>query len=138
MTTKFLDYKNCTFNILLSWRCPKKKAFSDELPLCPQPPSSKAKILFYCRLAVSETRRTDTVLSNWQAIVALNLLVLQQGMGCHICVTVRLLVCQGGETMYWQATAHVRLSVNTVFFWNLPDDYLVSLLLLSVLFLPLP
>ena len=41
MTTKFLDYKIRTFKILLSWRFPRKTAFSDNSPLCPhaQPPS---------------------------------------------------------------------------------------------------
>ena len=37
----------------------------------------------------------------WQAIVAHNLVVLQQGMGCRICVKERLLVRQCGETMHW-------------------------------------
>ena len=52
MTTKFLDNKICTFKILLSWRFPRKQAFWDDFPLCPQGPApSKAKI---CRLAVSD------------------------------------------------------------------------------------
>ena len=39
MTAKFLDYKICTFKILLSWRFPQKKTlFLDDFPLCPQGP----------------------------------------------------------------------------------------------------
>ena len=38
MTTKFLDDKVCTFKILLSWRFPRKQAFLDDFPLCPQSP----------------------------------------------------------------------------------------------------
>ena len=55
MTTKFLDNKICTFKILLSWRFPRKQAFLEDFPLCPQgPPPQKRKFYFYCRLAVSE------------------------------------------------------------------------------------
>ena len=47
MTTKFLDNKNFKFKILLSWRFPRKQAFLDDFPICPQgPPPSKANILF--------------------------------------------------------------------------------------------
>ena len=57
MTTEFLDYKICTFTILLSWRFPRKTAVLDDLPLCPQcPPPQKRKFYLYCRLAVSEDR----------------------------------------------------------------------------------
>ena len=55
MTTKFLDYKICTFEILLSWRFPRKTVFLDNSPLHPTPnPPHKCKFYFYCRLAVSE------------------------------------------------------------------------------------
>ena len=44
MTTKFLDNKICTFKILLSWRFPRKQAFLDDFPLCPQgPPPLKSE-----------------------------------------------------------------------------------------------
>ena len=47
MTTELLDNKICTFKIVLSWRFPRKQAFLDDFPLCPQGPApSKAKILF--------------------------------------------------------------------------------------------
>ena len=49
MTTKFLDNKIRTFKILFSWRFPRKTAFQCS-------PPSKTKILFYCRLAVSERK----------------------------------------------------------------------------------
>ena len=52
MTTQFLDNKNRTFKILLLWRLPRKTAFLDNFPLCPQgPPPQKRKFYFYCRLA---------------------------------------------------------------------------------------
>ena len=56
MTTKFRDNKIFTFEFLLSWRFPRKQAFLDDFPLCPQgpPPPQKRKFYFYCRLAVSE------------------------------------------------------------------------------------
>ena len=38
MTTKFLDNKFSTFNFFWSWRFPWKTVFSDDFPLCPQPP----------------------------------------------------------------------------------------------------
>ena len=72
MTTKFLDEKICTFKILLSWRFPRKTAFLDEFPLCPQnaQPPQKRKFYFYCRLAVSERKRffcseIEKLLKNW-------------------------------------------------------------------------
>ena len=46
MTTKFLDYKICTFNILLSWRFPRKTAFMAEFPPPMPPPQKKTQILF--------------------------------------------------------------------------------------------
>ena len=72
MTTKFLDNKICTFNILLSWRFPRKQAFLDDFPLCPQkaPPPQKRKFYFYCRLAVSDSC-VDGALSE-RAPLALN------------------------------------------------------------------
>ena len=45
MTTKFLDYKNCAFRSLLSWRFPRKTAFLDEVPLCPNPPPESANFI---------------------------------------------------------------------------------------------
>ena len=58
MTTKCLDNKICTFNILLSWRFPrrkKKQRFGRFASLPPFPSSPrKRKFDFYCRLAVSE------------------------------------------------------------------------------------
>ena len=78
-------------------------------PMPPPPPPKKRKFYIYCRLAVSD----------WQAIVAHNLVVLQRGGGCRICVTVRLPVRTRGETMYWQASA------DTPFRYphkNVPDD----------------
>ena len=53
--------------------------------------------------------RRDAPTLDWQAIVTHNLVVLQQGMGCRICVTVRLPVLQCGGTMYWQADANTPL-----------------------------
>ena len=57
MATEFHDNKICTFEILSSWRFPRKKKknsiFGRFSSLRPQPPS-KAKIIFYRRLAVSE------------------------------------------------------------------------------------
>ena len=38
MTTKSLDNEICTFRILLSWGFPRKTAFLDKFPLCPQGP----------------------------------------------------------------------------------------------------
>ena len=48
MTTKFLDNKICTFKILLSWRFPRKTAFWDDFPVCPQgaPPSKRKTFIF--------------------------------------------------------------------------------------------
>ena len=47
MTTKFLDNKICTSKSLLSWRLPRKTAFLDDSPRCPQmPPLKKRKFLF--------------------------------------------------------------------------------------------
>ena len=69
MTTKFLDNKISTFKILLSWRFPRKQAFLDDFPLCPQgPPPQKRKFYFYCRLAVSDTSLES--LENGRIIVA--------------------------------------------------------------------
>ena len=54
MTTKFLDNKICTFNILLSWRFPRKTAFLDDFPLCPQdPPPGPSKTQNYIFIVVS-------------------------------------------------------------------------------------
>ena len=48
MTTKCLDNKICTFKIILSWRFPRKTAFLDDFPLCPQgAPPQKAKMCFF-------------------------------------------------------------------------------------------
>ena len=56
MTTKFLDNKIFTFNILLSWRFPRKIAFWTIFLPAPLPtPPEKRKFYFYCRLAFSET-----------------------------------------------------------------------------------
>ena len=47
MTTKIFDNRFRTFKILLSWRFPRKAAFWDNFPVCPQGPApSKAKSLF--------------------------------------------------------------------------------------------
>ena len=52
MTTKFLDNKICTFDILLAWRFPRKIALWDEVPLCPPmpppppPPLKSANFIF--------------------------------------------------------------------------------------------
>ena len=49
MTTKFLNNKMFTFKILLSWRFPRKQAFLDDFPLCPQgppPPLESANFIF--------------------------------------------------------------------------------------------
>ena len=55
--TKHLDNQICTFNVLLSWRFPRKTAFGDDLPLCPQgPPLQKRNLFFYCHLTVSGFR----------------------------------------------------------------------------------
>ena len=61
MTTKFIDSNICTFKILLSWRFPRKKKthfrrFSS-LPPMPPPLTQNCKFYFYCRLAVSESKR---------------------------------------------------------------------------------
>ena len=47
MTTKFLDNKICTFKILLSWRFPRKQAFWDNFPPCPQAPPLKSEIFIF-------------------------------------------------------------------------------------------
>ena len=62
ITTKFLDNRICTLKIWLSWRFPRKTAFLDDFPLCPQGPNppQKCKFYFYCRLAVSELRWGQT------------------------------------------------------------------------------
>ena len=51
----------CTFKMLLSWRFPRKQAFLDDFPLCPQrpPPPPKQTFYFYCRLAVSDSTRCE-------------------------------------------------------------------------------
>ena len=54
MTTKFLHHKICTFKIVLSWRCPSKITFWTIVLSAPSPTPSKRKLLFYCRLAVSD------------------------------------------------------------------------------------
>ena len=60
MTTNFLNNKMCTFNILLSWRFPRKTAFWTIFLSAPQgrpPPTLKKRNnYFYCRLAVSDCR----------------------------------------------------------------------------------
>ena len=65
MTTKFLDNKMFTFNILLSWRFPWKKAFwTIFLPAPPaQAPPEKRKFYFYCRLAFSEKMQSHSKVS---------------------------------------------------------------------------
>ena len=59
MTTKSIDNKMCTFNILLSWRFPSKTTlFGRFSSLCTPndpPPPQRRKFNFYCRFAVSET-----------------------------------------------------------------------------------
>ena len=48
MITKLLDYKICTFKILVSWRFPRKKAafWTIFLSAPNPPPPEEAKILF--------------------------------------------------------------------------------------------
>ena len=46
MTTKFLENIICTFEILLSWRLPRKAAFLDDFPLCPKAPPQKQTQIF--------------------------------------------------------------------------------------------
>ena len=47
MTTKFLDNKICTFEMLLSWRFPRLAAFWDDFPLRPQPPPLRSANFIY-------------------------------------------------------------------------------------------
>ena len=64
MTTKLLDNKICTFEFLLSWRFPRKKAFLDKIPLCPQfppPPLKSANSIF---IVVSPSLRISEILDS--------------------------------------------------------------------------
>ena len=59
MTTKFLDNKIFKFKMLLSCLSHEKQRFGRFSPLPPRPPPlKKRKLYFYCRLAVSDRRRT--------------------------------------------------------------------------------
>ena len=58
MTTKFLDYTICTFEILLSWRFPEKKQRFWTVHLStPTPNPLKMQIFLCCRLAVSDSSK---------------------------------------------------------------------------------
>ena len=46
MTTNFLDYKMCTFKIVLSWRFPRKAAFWTIFLSAPFPPLKIANFVF--------------------------------------------------------------------------------------------
>ena len=61
MTTKF-DNKISTFKILLSWRFPRKTAFGTIFLSAPKAALlQKAKMSFYCRLAVTERMKNKFV-----------------------------------------------------------------------------
>ena len=79
MTTKFLDNKICAFKTILSWRFPRKTAFLDDFPLCPQsPPFSKTADFIFIVVSPSlkhvrdrlsefgrEEERTLTIREDW-------------------------------------------------------------------------
>ena len=57
MTTNIFDSKNLHFQNLIVVTSPTKNSvFGRFSSLPPRPPPSKANILFYCRLAVSDLR----------------------------------------------------------------------------------
>ena len=62
MTTEFLDNKICIFKILLSWRFPRKTAFLDDFPLCPQGPLIKSEIFIFIVVSPS--------LSVWSSMIS--------------------------------------------------------------------
>ena len=61
MTTKCLDNKICTFKILLSWRFPRKQAFLDDCPLCPQAPPPALKSENFILIVVSPSLRISAL-----------------------------------------------------------------------------
>ena len=79
MTTKFLDNKICTFEILLSWCFPRRIAFLDRVPLCPQcPPLKSTNFIFIvvsqslilcqgaCRCLFFSLRESLQILRTWR------------------------------------------------------------------------
>ena len=67
LTTKFLDNKISTFNLLLSWRFPRKTAFWTiflSVLKAPPPPPSRSEVFLFL---LSSRRLWQNLLLNWRA-----------------------------------------------------------------------